>query len=208
MIDWLIDRIWLCLPQSRIYLENALYVLAKEEQETGLKKLSCPLFFLYFFISQNMSTSLCIDTMVFWIQRKNANWLMPFIQELQCADLNRAQKFELDDYQPRKEVEHVIQVKLSRVVDGYCTFLISALCVHHDLHSRPKAAADVMDVVPGYGGPLHLPLGLHGKKVHVGGGTSSGLDIASSTTVQRPVVWTWYRYRVNQNFCENKFKGL
>ena len=158
-----------------------------------------------------MSTLLRIDKSFFGCKGKNTNWLLPFIQSKyfsQCADLNCTQKFGLYDYQPRKEFEHVIQVKLSRVVHGYFTFLISALCVHHDLHSRPKAAANVIDVVPGYGGPLHLPLGLHGKKVHVGGGTSSGLDIASSTIVQRPVVWTWYRYRVNQNFCENKFKGL
>ena len=53
-------------------------------------------------------------------------------------------------------------------------FKISALCGHHGLHTRPKAVTKVSDV----DGPLHLHLGLHGDKVHVCGGTSSGIDWA------------------------------
>ena len=71
-------------------------------------------------------------------------------------------------------------------------FKFSALCGRHGLYTRPEAEAGVTDVVLGHGGPLHLHLGLHGDKVYVGGGTSSGLDIAPSTIIQKPVVWPWW----------------
>ena len=67
-------------------------------------------------------------------------------------------------------------------------FKISALCGHHGLHTRPKVVAEGTGVVPGHGGPLHLHLGLHADKVHVGGGTSSGPNIAPTIIVQKPVV--------------------
>ena len=67
-------------------------------------------------------------------------------------------------------------------------FKVSALCGHHGLHTRPKAVAEGTGVVPGHGGLLYLHLGLHGDKVHVGGDTSSGLDIAPTTIVQKPEV--------------------
>ena len=57
----------------------------------------------------------------------------------------------------------------------------------HSLYSRPEAAAGVRDIVPGHGGPLQVHLGLH-----VGGGTSSGLDIAPSTIVLEPVVLPFF----------------
>ena len=59
-------------------------------------------------------------------------------------------------------------------------------------HTRPKAVAEGTGVVPGHGGPLHLHFGLHGDKVHVGGGTSSGLNIAPITIVQKPVACPWW----------------
>ena len=62
-------------------------------------------------------------------------------------------------------------------------FKISALCRHQGLYTRPDAATGVTYVVPGHGGPLHLRLSLPGDKVHVGGGTSSDIDIAPSTIV-------------------------
>ena len=88
-------------------------------------------------------------------------------------------------------MQHLTNVKISgggKWVLYLPIFKISALCGHHGLYTRPEAEAGVTDVVPGHGGPLHIHLRLHGDKVHVGGGTSSNLNIAPSTIIQKPVV--------------------